>query len=345
MVKVLEAVPNFSEGRDLAKVRALVDVIARTGVEVLDWSADPDHNRSVVTYVGDPERVASASVEAARFAAEHFDLRSHRGVHPRIGALDVLPFVPLRGMDMAEAVAVARTVGARLAGIGLPVYLYGAASDPPGRGLAELRRGGFEALVGGFPTGRSPDFRPHGTGAPHPTAGATCVGARRILLAWNVFVEGVTVEQARAVASTIRERDGGFSGLRALGLYLERGDRIQISMNLEDPARTSPLDVFRAIETWVGGRGGRVTGTEVIGMMPDTLVLPAARDRLDLLDLGPVRMLSSRVMEHVLARVREEAAGLRQVLEQAGSSVPGEVREAALRVVSSAEETEIPQRS
>jgi len=303
MVKVLEAVPNFSEGRDLAKVRALVDVVERSGVELLDWSADPDHNRAVLTFIGDPAQVEAASLDAARLALETIDLREHRGMHPRVGALDVLPFVPLRGVDMEDAVASAHRVGAQLGRLGVPVYYYGAASTPPGRGLAELRRGGFEALAAGFPDDRRPD-EPRGVRAPHPTAGVTCVGARNPLLAWNVFLDGVDLDGARAIARQIRERDGGFPGLRALGLQLPEQARVQISMNLENPERTSPLDVLAAIDREAKARGGRITETQVIGMLPDTLVHPPSVNRLVLLDLGPARVLSHRVAQHVRRRTR-----------------------------------------
>jgi len=298
MVKVLEAVPNFSEGRDTEMVRALVDIIASGDVEVLDWSADPDHNRSVVTYIGESSGVEDASVAAARFALEHIDLRRHRGVHPRVGALDVLPFVPLHGLEMSDAVASAHRVGRRIADLGVPVWFYGQASDPPGRRLADLRRGGFEALAAGFPPDRRPDL-PVGAERPHPTAGVTCVGARTVLLAWNVFVTGIDAEGAREIAAKIRERGGGFPGLRALGLRLPDHGSVQISMNLEDPERTSPLDVFGAIEEAVAKKGGRVTETQVIGMIPDTLVHPAAGNRLVLSDFRPARVLSRRTAEYV----------------------------------------------
>ena len=304
MVPVLEAVPNFSEGRDLAKVEGLVDLIGSHDVEILDWSADPDHHRSVVTFIGAPAAVEEASVSAAGYALEHFDLRSHQGVHPRVGALDVLPFVPLHDLSMDDAVASAHRAGRRIADLGIPVFFYGRAATPPGRGLAEIRRGGFEALRDGWPAGRVPDLPP-GSPGPHPTAGATCVGARPVLLAWNVVVSGVDVRDAREIAAVIRERGGGFPGLRALGLRLEAQDRVQISMNLEDPERILPLDVFARIESEVRSRGGDVVETEVIGMMPDTLVLPDSAGRLKLPDLGTARVLSHRVAEYVSARSGE----------------------------------------
>jgi glutamate formiminotransferase len=301
MVKVLEAVPNFSEGRDLPKVRALVDVIGAEGVDVLDWSADADHHRSVVTYIGDPPLVEAASLAAARFALEQFDLREHEGVHPRVGALDVLPFVPLSGTSMEDAIASARRVGSGIGRMGVPVFYYGMASDPPGRRLSELRRGGFEALRDGFAAGVWAD-EPPAARRPHPSAGVTCVGARNVLLAWNVYVEGIDLADARAIAAKIRETGGGFPGLRALGLPLPTRERVQISMNLEDPARTSPLEVFEAIERETTQRGGRVVETEVIGMAPDALVYPGAVNRLLLADLGPARVLSRRVAQHISER-------------------------------------------
>jgi glutamate formiminotransferase len=301
MLKVLECVPNFSEGRDLAKVRALVDVIAGEGAEVLDWSADADHHRAVITFIGEPDTVEASALAAARYALEHIDLRAHSGVHPRIGALDVLPFVPLEGARMEDAVASARRVGRAMGRLGIPVFYYGMASSPPGRALSELRRGGFEGMREGFRAGLAAD-EPPGALAPHASAGATCVGARKVLLAWNVYVADLDLADARAIAAAIRERGGGFSGLRALGLRLPSRDRVQISMNLEDPNRTSPLDVFERIDREVTKRGGRVVETEVIGMAPDTLVHPAAVNRLLLPDLGPARVLSRRVARYVRQR-------------------------------------------
>ena len=299
-VPVLEAVPNISEGRDLGLIREMVDRISVYDVEVLDWSTDPDHHRAVITFIGSPPAVEDAAISLAGFAREHIDLRKHRGVHPRIGALDVLPFVPLNDMSMVEAVYSARRVGKAISALGVPVYHYGYASSPPGRDLATLRRGGLEELTGGWPLDRLPD-QMAGRSSAHPTAGVTCVGAREVLLAWNIFTDGITLQEARSIASKIRERDGGFTGLRALGLELESG-RIQVSMNLEDPFRTSPLDVFDVIAAEVGALGGKVTETEVIGMLPDTLVLSNCEDRLKLPDPGHARRLSERLAKHIAAR-------------------------------------------
>ena len=301
VVPVLEAVPNISEGRDLGLIREMVGLIEEHDVEVLDWSADADHNRAVITFIGAPLSVERASLELASFVADHIDLRNHRGVHPRVGALDVLPFVPLHDLSMAEAVVSARRVGEEIELRGVPVFYYGEAAVPPGRGLASLRRGGFEALIERWPPDRQPD-RSAGRAAAHPRLGVTCVGARRVLLAWNVFVDGLSVTDAQVIASSIREARGGFQGLRALGLGLVGAGRVQVSMNLEDTLRTCPLEVFDTIAREVARLGGEVVETEVIGMVPDTLVLPDSVGRLKLPDPGPARILSQRVAAHVAAR-------------------------------------------
>lgn len=336
MVPVLEAVPNVSEGRDRRRVEALVRAVEGEGAEVLDWSSDPDHHRSVLTYVGEPATVERASVALAREVTASVDLRGHRGVHPRVGALDVLPFVPLSGLTLEDAAGSARRVGRALSDeLGLPVYFYGAASDPPGRRLADLRRGGFEALAEGFPPDRPPDLAPAGLRAAHPSAGVTCVGARRLLLAWNLYVEGVEPAEVRALAARMRETGGGFPGLRTLALELETQDRVQLSMNLEDLERTSPFDVYRAAEAAVVAMGGRLHATEIIGMMPDGLVLPAAADRLRLLDSHPSRLLSSRLAHHLSARAAAEVDALVEAVREAGDAVPDVVRAAARRLARS----------
>ncbi len=300
--RLLQAVPNFSEGRDTTVVRAIVDAMRATGADVLDWSADPDHHRAVVTVVGTPDTVEEAAIVGARIAVDKIDMRKHHGVHPRIGAVDVLPFVPLLGLTMADARASAHRVGARVAAdVGVPVFFYADASEPPGRTLPELRRGGFEALVDGWPTDRRPDLLPprwpHG-GA-HPSAGASCIGARDLLLAWNVTIGGVSLDGANGVAEALRESGGGRKGVRALAFMLPMRDAIQISMNLEQLGATSPMQVFRQLEELVQRAGGSIIETEVIGMVPDQLVFPAAAERLQLAAGTEGRLLSRRLVEHL----------------------------------------------
>lgn len=301
MIPVLEAVPNFSEGRDAGFVEAVRDAFGRAGCEVLHTTMDPDHHRSVVTVVGPPGAVEEGAVVSARLALERIDLRGHEGVHPRVGALDVLPFVPLRGLEMADAVRSARRAGARIAELGLPVYFYAEASKPPRRTLASVRRGGFEALLDGRGGCGAADLPGHDTDAgslhrfAHPSAGAVCVGAREVLLAWNVDVEGLSHPAAKRIAAGIRETGGGFRGLRALAFHLPAQGRTQISMNLEDPAATDPVDVFRAIEQVASRLGGRVVGTEVIGLAPDALAAPAAAREMRIRDWSGERLLGRRV--------------------------------------------------
>jgi glutamate formiminotransferase len=298
--RLLEAVPNFSEGRDPAVIEAVVAAMKEAGADVLDWSADVDHHRSVVTLVGSPDVVEAATFAAAREAVARIDLRRHSGVHPRVGALDVLPFVPLLGVTMEEARESARRVGQRLATeLGVPVYFYGQASEPPGRTLATLRRGGFETLAAGWPADRHADLLPaewKHRGA-HPTAGITCVGARPLLLAWNVFVAGISDTIAVRIAATLREANGGFIGVRALALRLPSSGRLQVSMNLENPAVTSPMDVFRRLEALVHDAGGRIEETEIIGMAPDELIWGAAADRLRLAPDTADRVLTRRLLQ------------------------------------------------
>lgn len=302
MTALLEAVPNFSEGRDSGVIDRLVAAVESEGARVLHRTSDPDHNRTVLTAVGTPERLVDGMMRAAEIAIDAIDLTRHEGVHPRIGALDVLPFVPLLGTPMDVAVAAAHRAGEGLAALGVPVYFYRHASRPPGRALHAVRRGGFESVRGGFSPGREPDLPSKGPArdAAHPTAGVTCVGARTILLAWNVYVRGVEMDALRGLVRRIRETDGGFTGLRALALELPSTGRRQVSMNLEDMEVTSPMEVFEAIETFVHTKGGEVEGTEVIGMIPDGLLVSAATDRVRLLGESRDRILSDALARFLL---------------------------------------------
>ncbi|TVP78778.1 MAG: glutamate formiminotransferase [Gemmatimonadales bacterium] len=317
MIPVLEAVPNVSSGRDPRLLERMVEAAAGTGVDVVDVTSDPDHDRSVLTILGGPEAVVEACLRLGEEAARSIDLGKQDGVHPRVGALDVVPFVPLQGLSMARAVVLSRDFALRMVEeLGIPVFLYAESSVPPGRGLAEIRgHGGFEGLRDAPDAARGvplPDF-PAGSGRVHPTAGATCVGARPLLLAWNVDVSGLEMTTLRSVARRLRERDGGLEGLRTLALELPRQGRRQISMNLEDVRNRDPFAAFRAIEEMVEEKGGRIEGTEIIGLRPDELLLAAGAERLSLLDPDPSPMVSSRLAEHVSRRCRHLASKLRDM--------------------------------
>lgn len=302
---VLEAVPNFSEGRDLAVIAELAASIESVpGVEVVDRTSDPDHHRSVITFLGPPQAVEEAALRAARTAVDRIDLRNHGGVHPRIGALDVLPFVPLSGVTMDEAVGVARRVARRIAQeVGVPVYLYGEASPTPRRALSTIRqvtetvREASKGLL-------EPDVLPPGWSEQgfHPTAGAVCVGARQPLLAWNVYLEGdADVETARLIAAEIRESGGGFKGLRALGLRLASQGKVQVSMNLERPGEVSAAEVYRAIDRIATQYGAWAGRTEIIGLIPDEAAGSAAAAFWRQTG-GPGRLLSHRLVSHLARR-------------------------------------------
>lgn len=331
MAPVLEAVPNFSEGRDSDFLDEAVRVASLCGVDVLDRSMDQDHHRAVVTLVGHPDDVEEAGVRLGFLARDRIDLTHHRGVHPRIGALDVLPFVPLTGCSMKLAVEVAHRAGRRLSDGGVPVYFYGEASDPPGRGLGSLRAGGFEALRDGIPPGRLPDLD-GGRDGLHPTAGAVCVGARRVLLAWNIWVRGVTVDELRPLAASLREKNGGVPGLRALALGLPRQRAVQLSMNLEVVEARDPMAIFERVESEVAAMGGEIQGTEVIGMIPETLVLAAAGDRLRLFEPSPDRLLPVGVARHLSRRSDEDMATVLSWLGTRESETPEEIQRAARRL-------------
>src|SRR5215204_2713545 len=291
--KLFEVVPNFSEGRDAEKVSRIADSVrAVPGVRVLDLHSDPDHNRSVLTLVGEKEPLVEASVALARACVREIDLAAQRGVHPRIGSLDVLPFVPLgpplSDTTLQEAVRLAKMVGKTIGALGLPVYLYGAAASAPHReNLAEVRRGGYKGLVAcvGDPLWE-PDYGPEEIPR---RSGAVAVGARPFLVAFNAYLDTKDVEVAHAIAGEVRERDGGRPGLKALGL--EVGGRAQVSMNLTDLERTPLPAALEAVRRSAEKRGVRVESTELVGMVPLSAVLEAACHYLALPELGPERDL------------------------------------------------------
>jgi glutamate formiminotransferase / 5-formyltetrahydrofolate cyclo-ligase len=297
--KLFEAVPNFSEGRDEARILRIADSVRNTpGVRVLDLHSDPDHDRSVLTFVGREEPLLRASVALARACAYEIDLAAQSGVHPRMGSLDVLPFVPLgpplSEANLEDAVRLARSVGETIGSLGLPVYLYGAAASAPHReNLAEVRRGGYRSLVARTENSLwKPDYGPEKL---PPRSGAVAVGARPFLVAFNAYLDTNDVEVARAVAGEVREREGGLPGVKALGLQV--GGRAQVSMNLTDLGRTSVPVALEAVRRSAERRGARVESTELVGLMPLAAVLETARYYLALPEFGSEQVLEAGLWE------------------------------------------------
>ena len=288
---IIECVPNFSEGRRAAVLDALAASIrAVARVRLLDVSADPDHNRSVFTLVGEGEAVLDAAERSAAVAVDRIDLRVHRGVHPRIGVVDVVPFVPLAGAPMQACVALARRLGAWLSDrLGLPVYFYGEAAAVRPRALSEIRRGGFEGLREAIV---QPDRRPDvGPARVHPTAGAVAVGARDVLIAFNVDLQSTDVSAARAIARAVRESSGGLPGVQAMGLPLRSRGLVQVSMNLLDYRRTSLLSAYRQVEAEAARRGLAAVEGELVGCAPREALPPDPIAALRLRALRPGQVL------------------------------------------------------
>jgi glutamate formiminotransferase len=293
--RLFEAVPNFSEGRDAEKISRIAgSVRAVPDVRILNLHSDPDHNRSVLTFIGGEEPLLQASVALARACATEIDLTTQSGVHPRMGALDVLPFVPLgpplSNTTLEDAASLARTVGKAIGALGLPVYLYGAAASAPHReNLAEVRRGGYEELATRI---EDPLWKPdYGPEEIPPRSGAVAVGARPFLVAFNAYLDTDDVELARAVASEIRERDGGLPGVKALGLRV--GGRAQVSMNLTNLEATPIPAALEAVREAAAERGARVESTELVGLVPLAAILEATRHYLALPKLGPEHVLEA----------------------------------------------------
>jgi glutamate formiminotransferase len=288
----LESVPNFSEGRDRETIAALDDALGRHA-EVLDVHADPDHNRSVFTLVGDEDRLVEALVAGIACARERIDLRRHEGAHPRIGAADVVPLVAIRPGDRERARAAAQRLAVRVGdGLGLPVFLYGDLA--PGRGPAFFRRGGPEELQRRIDAGElRPDAGPQRL---DPSAGGVIVGSRRPLIAFNVDLATDDVEVARAIAAVVRERDGGFAGVRALGLALPRAGRVQVSMNVEDYEAAALHEIVARIGLEAEERGAEVLRSELVGLMPAGAAVAAAGSLLRIDGFDPSRVLELRLL-------------------------------------------------
>lgn len=296
--KLVECVPNFSEGRDKAKMDRIIDCFRGVdGVKLLDYSNDVNHNRMVVTAVGSPEAIKSAVVNAIGAAVREIDLNQHRGEHPRMGTADVVPFIPIRNMTMDEAVQLAKEVAAEVASAyDLPIYLYEKAASAPHReNLADVRKGQFEGLELKM---QDPLWKPDfGPSTPHPTAGATIIGARNFLIAWNVLLNTDNVEIAKAIAKKMRFSNGGFPFVKALGIYLADRGLAQVSMNLTDFRQTSMHRVFDCIREEAASRGVSIASSEVIGMLPLEAVVDTAVHYLQIEDFSTHRILENSLLE------------------------------------------------
>jgi len=299
MEKIIECVPNFSEGRDSQKIKAIVDAALRFAqgkVKILDIEKDPDHNRMLTTIVGEPEKVFASVWEMIKIATKLIDMEKHKGEHPRIGATDVVPFIPVANVTMEECVALAKRLGKRVGEeLQIPVYLYEAAATRSDRvNLADVRKGEYEGLKKEIEENpeRKPDFGP---AKMHPTAGAMVVGARKFLIAFNVNLDTKDVTFAKDIAKLVREKDGGFPAVKALGFEIKEKNYVQVSMNLCDFEKTNMDTVFRKIKEEAEKRGVKILGSEIYGMAPKAALAGINLDKLQLIDFKNEQILENRL--------------------------------------------------
>ena len=292
---LFEAVPNFSEGKDGAKISRITEAVrAVPGVRVLGLHSDPDHNRSVLTFAGEEDAVLAGAVILAKACTSELDLASQAGEHPRMGVLDVLPFVPLAGSTMDDAVRLARRTAEILGSLGFPVFLYGAAATASHRrDLPDVRRAGYEGVAERLKDPRwRPDYGPH---VLDPRRGAVAVGARPFLVAFNAFLDTDDVEVARVIARRIRESSGGLPAVKALGFLV--GGRAQVSMNLTDLERTPIHIALEAIRSAAADLGTSVESTELVGLAPLAAILDSTRHYLGLRELEAEHVLETRLYD------------------------------------------------
>lgn len=300
---LIECIPNVSEGRRREVVARMAHAIRGVpGVRLLDYSSDASHNRSVFTFLGDAAGVEQAVLALYERALADIDLRTHRGEHPRVGAVDVVPFVPIEGASMEDCVALARKVGAVVAErFGVPVYLYEEASTNPTRkNLEDIRRGEFEGLAAkmGMP-GWAPDFGP---ASPHETAGASVVGARMALIAYNINLATDRLEVAKRIASAIRFSSGGFRYVKAIGLPLEDRGIVQVSVNLTNYEQTPIFRVFEAVKREAERYGVDILESEIVGLVPSAALISTAEFHLRLAGFS-----HDQVLEHAIRRTQAPA--------------------------------------
>lgn len=295
---MVETVPNFSEGRDLAKVERIVAAFrGKVGVTLLDYQTDEDHNRSVITAVGAPAAIKEAVLEAIGIAVEVIDMTHHQGQHPRMGAVDVVPFIPIRNMTIEEAVEISREVAREAAAkYNLPVFLYEAsASRAERRNLSDIRKGQFEGMAEKI---KHPDWRPdYGPAQIHPTAGVAAIGARMPLVAFNVNLGTDRLEIAESIARKVRHLSGGFRYCKALGIELKDRGMVQVSMNLTNTSKTSIYRVLEMIRVEARRYGVNVVGSEIVGLVPMEALIDSAAYYLRLEGFSMKQVIEARMME------------------------------------------------
>jgi len=298
MDKIIECVPNFSEGRDLEKIERIVQAFrAKNNVKLLDYSSDKDHNRMVATVIGTPEVIKNSIIEAVGIAIEAIDLTKHQGQHPRVGAADVIPFIPLKGMTIDEADIVAKETGKILAEkYSLPVYFYEqSASTEYRRNLAAIRKGEFEGLSEKM---KLPEWKPDaGPEKPHPTAGASVIGARTPLIAFNVNLHTTCFEIADEIAKKVRFIGGGLPCCKAMGVNLKDRGLMQVSMNLTDYTKTTIYQAVEMIRSEAGQYGVSIAGCELIGLVPMQAVIDTASHYLGLEGFSANQILETHLYQ------------------------------------------------
>jgi glutamate formiminotransferase len=299
-MKLIESVPNFSEGRREEIVRQIIDEANKyPKVRVLDWSMDKDHNRSVVTLVGEPEQILDALFDMTKKAAELIDLRYHKGEHPRMGATDVIPLVPLVGTKMEECVEWSKKLGERIGReLDIPVYLYErSATSPERENLSEIRKGEFEGF---FEKIKDPKWKPDfGPDKVHETAGVTAIGAREFLIAFNVNLGTNNIEIADKIAKAVRHVSGGYRYVKAMGVELKEKGIVQVSMNLTNYKKSPIFRVFETIKREAERYGVPVVGSEIIGMVPLQAIVEAFMWYLRIDDFGPNRVIEQKLLEQL----------------------------------------------
>ena len=297
MKKVIECVPNISEGRDAGKVGAIAGVIERPGAKLLDLSSDPNHNRTVITLAGEPQAVAEAAFDVARAAIASIDLTHHHGEHPRMGAVDVIPFIPVGGVTMAECCEIAEQVGKRIGQeLNVPVYLYAeSARVPQRRMLPTIREGEFEGFAEKI---KDPAWQPDfGPAERHPTAGCVAVGARNFLIAYNIDLDTSDVTIANRIAKSMRESSGGLMNVQARGIFLEDQQRVQVSMNILNFATTPLCRVFELVKMEAARYGVGIVESELIGLAPAQAFMDVASYYLQLPGLSRDALVETRIYE------------------------------------------------